>query len=182
MKKYIPIFIVIFGLSLYLVSQGIFTNGDPTATAPDKQSKIDKHYYDVLKNLKVKTWDGKSLTYKNPPKVLIINFWASWCTPCLEEFPSLNSLIKKFEGKDIQVLGVNTDEKDQESKVKKTIDKYELKFPIVLDAEGLLINEFLITAIPISVIYHDGKVVEISKGSKDFTSEEFLENVTKWLE
>ena len=182
MKKYIPIFVAIFGLSFYLVSQGLFNNGDPTANTPDKSSKVNKHYSEVLRKLKVKSWDGVSLTYKKPPKVLIVNFWASWCTPCLEEFPSLNSLLKKFKGKDIQVLGVNTDEKDQVTKVKKTIEKYDLAFPIVLDTDGKLINDFLVTAIPISIIYYEGKVVEISKGSKDFEAEEFIEQVTKWLE
>ena len=181
MKKYIPIFLVIFGLTFYLVSQGVFNSGDPTASPPQKSSKINKHYAEVLRALKVKTVDDKPLSFKKPPKVLIVNFWASWCTPCLEEFPSLNKLIKKYEGKGLQVLGVNTDEKDQLNKIKKAQDKYDLTFPIVLDKDGTLINDFLVTAIPLSIVFHDGKVVEVSKGSKDFYSEEFQEKVDSWL-
>lgn len=181
MKKYIPIFLVIFGLTFYLVSQGVFNSGDPTASPPAETSKINKHYAETLKGLKVQTWDSKNLSYKKPPKVLIVNFWASWCTPCLEEFPSLNNLIEKYGDKGLKVLGVNTDEKDQVNKIKKAIKKHKLDFPIVIDKDGSLINDFLVTAIPLSVIYHDGKVVEVSKGSKDFFSEEFQEKVANWL-
>jgi thiol-disulfide isomerase/thioredoxin len=181
MKKYIPIFIVIFGLTFYLVSQGVFNSGDPTASPPAESSKINKHYAQVLKNLKVKTFDGKSLSFKKAPKVLIVNFWATWCTPCLEEFPSLNKLIEKYKDQDIKVLGVNTDEKDQINKIKKAKDKHNLEFPIVLDKDGSLINDFLVTAIPLSIVFHDGKVVEVSKGSKDFFSEEFQEKIEAWL-
>ncbi len=181
MKKYIPIFILIFGLTLYLVSQGFLDNGDPTATQPAKQSKINKHYEDVLASFKAKSMDGDSLSFSKPPKVLILNFWASWCTPCLEEFPSLNSLISKFEGQDLKVVGINTDEKDQIGKVKKIIKKYELSFPVVLDKEGNYINDFLVSTIPISIVYHKGKVMEVSKGSKDLMAEEFIDQVTTWL-
>lgn len=181
MKKYIPIFIAIFGLSFYLVSQGFFYSGDPTANPVAKSTKLQKHYKEVLKGLKVETFDKKNLNYSKAPKVLIINFWASWCTPCLEEFPSLLKLMKKHEGGDLQILGVNTDEKEQIEKIKKTKEKFSLDFPIVADKDGKLINDFLVTAIPLSIIYHNGEMVEVSTGSKDFFSEEFQEKVEDWL-
>lgn len=181
MKKYIPIFAVIFGLTIYLVNEGFLEGGDPTASTPAKQSKVNKHYEEVLKSFSATTFEKEKLSYRNPPKVLIVNFWASWCTPCLEEFPSLNELTEKFKGSDLKIVGVNTDEKDQNNKVKKILSKYDLKFPVVLDKDGSLINDFLVSTIPISIIYHNGKVVEVSKGSKDFMSEEFLEQVKSWL-
>lgn len=181
MKKYIPIFILIFGLTFYLVSQGFLESGDPTASPPQKQSKINKHYEDVLATFSPQTVDGEKLNFKKPPEVLIVNFWASWCTPCLEEFPSLTSLIEKYKDKDLKVIGVNTDEKDQDNKVKKIQQKYGLNFPIVLDKDGSMINDFLVSTIPISIIYHKGKVFEISKGSKDFMAEEFLDQMNSWL-
>jgi thiol-disulfide isomerase/thioredoxin len=181
MKKYIPIFILIFGLTLYLVSQGFLDGGDPTATQPAKQNKINKHYVEVLASFKGTSIEGEILSFTKPPKVLIVNFWASWCTPCLEEFPSLNSLLSKFQDKDLKVVGINTDEKDQIGKVKKIIKKYELSFPVVLDKEGKFINDFLVSTIPISIVYHNGKVMEVSKGSKDFMAEEFIEQVSAWL-
>jgi thiol-disulfide isomerase/thioredoxin len=164
-----------------LVSQGFFYSGDPTANPVAKSNKLKKHYKEVIKGLKLETFDKKKVDLSKPPKVLIVNFWASWCTPCLEEFPSLNKLLAKYDNGDLQVLGVNTDEKEQNRKIEKIKEKYTLEFPLVADKDGKLINDFLVTAIPLSIIYHNGEMVEVSHGSKDFYSEEFLEKMDSWL-
>lgn len=181
MKKYIPIFIAIFGLSFYLVSQGVFKFGDPTATPASKKAKLNSHYEKVFKTFKGKEINGKSVPEGKMPKVVILNFWASWCTPCLEEFPSLVSFSEKYKDKSVLVVGINTDEKNDLKDVKKTIEKYNLNFPIILDSKGSYINDFLVNAIPVSLIFNDGKVMEVSQGSKDFMSEEFIESVDSWL-
>lgn len=181
MKKYIPIFIAIFGLSFYLVSQGVFRFGDPTASPSSKIDKLHGHYEKVLKKFSGKSIEGETLPTDGIPKVLILNFWASWCTPCLEEFPSLVSFTEKYKDKSVQVIGINTDEKEDLAEVKKTIKKYKLNFPNILDSKGKYINDFVVNAIPVSLIFHQGKIVEVSQGSKDFMAGEFIENVEKWL-
>lgn len=181
MKKYIPIFIAIFILSFYLVSQGVFNTGDPTANIPSDQKKIHKHYETEVRDLKLKDMDGKAIKVDFTKNVVIINFWASWCTPCLQEFPSLVEAYGRFKDKGLVVIGINTDEKDQGSSAKKIVEKYALNFPNHLDKSGGLINKFFIESIPISIIFHNGKVVEVSKEPKDFSSEEFSEKLNKWL-
>lgn len=181
MKKYIPIFVVIFILSFYLVSQGVFNTGDPTAGPVSHSKKLQKHYDETIRNIKFETFNSKTVHFKKPPKVLIVNFWASWCTPCLEEFPSLNKLLEKYNNDGVEVVGINTDEKDQLNMIKKIKKKYSLNFPIVADKDGKLINDFLIDAIPKSIVFNKGKMVELSKGSKDFYSEEFREKVDVWI-
>ena len=181
MKKYIPIFIAIFILSFYLVSQGVLNTGDPTANIPTEQKKVYKHYEAEIKELKLKGIDGKSIKIDPSQNVIILNFWASWCTPCLQEFPSLVKAYKKFKDDGLVVVGINTDEKDQSTEAKKIIEKYSLNFPNHLDKSGSLINKFFVESIPISIIFHKGKVVEVSKEPKDFSSEEFSEKLSKWL-
>ncbi len=181
MKKYIPVFIAIFGLSFYLVSQGVFNFGDPTATTASKQVKQTKHFEKMLSSFKGTTRDGKELQSKDLPKVVILNFWASWCTPCLEEFPSLVAFQEKYKEKGALVIGINTDEVGDRKDVDKAIKKYKLNFPVILDKDGKFINDFLVNAIPISIVYKDGKVQEVSQGSKDFMAAEFTESVDKWL-
>jgi thiol-disulfide isomerase/thioredoxin len=110
-----------------------------------------------------------------------LNFWASWCTPCLEEFPSLVKLQRKYkENKNILILTVNTDDSEILKKVKKIVERYKLNFPIVLDKNGKLVEKFSIAAIPVSIIYKDGKVYEVSNMAKDFYSGEFLELLASW--
>lgn len=181
MKKYIPIFIVTLGLSFYLVSQGVFQSGDPTATPAKKSSKINKHYKETLPTTVFKTIDNKTISFKKMPKVVIVNFWASWCTPCLEEFPGLVKFQEKFQNSDVVIVGVNTDEGDQLKSIEKITKKYELNFPIVADKDGKFINDYLVTAIPVSIVYFNGEVEEVSQGAKDFMAEEFIERVEKVL-
>ena len=61
-------------------------------------------------------------------------------------------------------------------KVKK---KYKLNFDIVMDPKGKLTDDYMISSIPVSIVYHKGKVVEVSNGAKDFSSEEFYEKIEK---
>ncbi len=180
-KKYVPLFVLIFIFSLYLVSQGVFNLSDPTANPVAQQKKEYAHYESMLKAIQVKDVDGKAVSFKKAPKVVIINFWASWCTPCLEEFPSLVEMYTEFKDKSISVVGINTDENDQLKEIKKIRSKYHLNFPIVADKNSDLVNKFMVDAIPVSIVYVNGKVVEVSQGSKDFNSEEFKEDLRSWL-
>lgn len=133
------------------------------------------HYETLLKELKLKDLSGRMFTKEELTKgVVVLNFWASWCTPCLKEFPGLVSLVSEQKDK-LLVLGINTDEEEQLQKIKKIKKEYSLNFPIIADNSGEILNKFLISAIPISIVYKDGKVLDIFKGVNDFASEEFKE-------
>ena len=180
-KKYVPLFVLIFIFSLYLVSQGVFNLSDPTATPVEQQKKENGHYESMLKSLSVKDVTGKTVEFKKMPKVVILNFWASWCTPCLSEFPSLVEMYTENKDKDLKVIGINTDESDQLKEIKKIKNQFGLNFTIIADKNSEIVNKFMIDAIPVSMIFVDGKVKEVSNGSKDFTSEEFKEQLKSWL-
>ncbi|MGB0455259.1 MAG: TlpA family protein disulfide reductase, partial [Bacteriovoracaceae bacterium] len=112
--------------------------------------------------------------------IKIVNFWASWCKPCIEEFKSLNELKEKF-GDKVQILGVNTDDEDQKKKIQKLSKKYDFKFQVVPDKNSELVTKFDVKNIPFSVIYINGKVHQFHEGAMDFMAEEFLEDVQKKL-
>lgn len=180
-KKYVPLFVLIFIFSLYLVSQGVFNLSDPTANPVAQQKKQYAHYESMLKAFKGKDIEGNSVEFKKMPKVVIMNFWASWCTPCLEEFPSLVKMVSDYKDKDIKIIGINTDENDQLKEINKIKSKYNLNFSIIADKNSRFVNKFMIDAIPVSIIYVNGKVHEVSQGAKDFTSGEFREQLNSWL-
>ncbi len=125
---------------------------------------------------------GTNLSFKDiKAPVVLMNFWASWCTPCLKEFPSLNKLRAMFDKKDLQILGVNSDEEEQIKNIKKTIQKYDIKFDVLVDKESKVTSKYLISEIPMSIIYHKGKVVDVVTGETDFSSPEFTAKLNKWL-
>ena len=86
-------------------------------------------------------------------KVVYINFWASWCPPCKEEFPELNILAEKYRDSDFIILAVNVD------KVKSNMDDFLLKMPlpsknmiILVDPKASVVSSFNARAMPASFI------------------------------
>src|SRR5690554_3237274 len=112
--------------------------------------------------------------------IIVLNFWASWCRPCLEEFPSLVQFQEKYKGK-VKVIGINGDEENPRENALKTQKKYGLNFPSTLDNRGRIGEKFLINTYPVSIIFHQGKVIYVSKKLHNFMDESFLKMIDSHL-
>ena len=182
MKRFVPVFVFIATLSVYLISQVMFENGQPNARNTENEKKINAHYESMFKKTKVKTTDGKTIELsKAKAPIVVLNFWASWCKPCLAEFPSINEMKKKFNDEQVLFVGINTDSEEQMKSIKKTVKKFELKFPIVADSDSKVVDDYKIEAIPVSIVFANGKVIEVSNKQKDFDSGETIELFKKYL-
>ena len=96
-------------------------------------------------------------------KVVIVDFWASWCGPCKESFPALEELHKKYAEKGLVIVAVNVDEK--EDAMKDFLKSNPVTFTIVRDATKKLVSTVNIASMPSSfVIGVDGKVSAVHKG------------------
>lgn len=182
MKKYLPliIFIVVFaGVLATQVALKMVNNIGSVDNNPEYQQ-----YEELFLHANFKSIDGSNIemTKINSP-VVIYNFWASWCLPCLEEMPSMIALKKKFSPEKIEILAINTDEEDQLANIDKTMKKVNMtnEFTIILDKEAKIVDQFKISAIPVTIVYHRGKVVHFSNGPMDFNSEEFLGKMKSWV-
>ena len=126
MKKFLPLIVFILVFSGFLVGQvGWQTLTAGVATKTDGQYA---EYESIFLKGQYKTIDGKSIVntkLKSP--IVIYNFWASWCNPCIEEMPSLLEMKKKFKDDEVQVLAFNTDEDDQLKNIDKTLKKLNIK-------------------------------------------------------
>lgn len=182
MKKYLPLFIFIVVFAAVLASQVGYKMFSEKSSDSKDSSKYQE-YESLFLHASYKDMEGKPVIMSklNSP-VIIYNFWASWCLPCLSEMPSMMSLKQKFGAEQIQFVAINTDEEDQMANIQKTIKKINLKdeFIIVPDSSSQIVNEFKISAIPVTIVFHRGKVVHFSNGPMDFTSEEFIEKMREW--
>jgi len=183
MKKFLPFIIFILVFSAVLAGQVGLTK----IAAKKAEMKVTNNYEAIEKiflKTKVKTLDGKNLElYKITSPVVILNFWASWCVPCLSEMPSMMKLKKQFAPEDVSIVAINTDEDDQILNIKKVLKKINHKdeFIIVPDENTKLATELNITAIPVTIVLHNGKVTLKSDGPMDFMSEEFQGQIKSML-
>ncbi|MGB8771541.1 MAG: TlpA disulfide reductase family protein [Candidatus Korobacteraceae bacterium] len=121
----------------------------------------------TLADLQGKTWTLKDLR----GKVVLVNFWATWCPPCRKEMPDLNTLYDRFKDQGFVILAISDEEAD---KVKPFIAERNISYPILLDP-GRKVNElFQVEGIPKSFVYdRDGKLVAQSIDMR--TQKQFLE-------
>lgn len=114
-------------------------------------------------------------------KVVLVDFFASWCGPCKESFPAMQELHKKFAGKDFVIIAINVDKK--KSDMDDFLKKHPADFAIVRDAASKLVNEVKIPTMPTSfVVGRDGKVHSMHRGFKGEESrKKYIEEVEALL-
>ena len=89
-------------------------------------------------------------------KAVVLNFWATWCPPCREEMPSLQTL-HELGGGDLVVMGINV--REPASRVRRYLESAGLQFPVVLDPQGELAQRFGVKTYPTTLlIAPDGQI------------------------
>lgn len=83
-------------------------------------------------------------------KVLYVDFWASWCSPCAQSFAFLNDLDRELRGRGLQVLGINLDERPEDAKG--FLAKHPATFTVAFDAGGRCPQDFGVQGMPSSYL------------------------------
>ena len=117
------------------------------------------------------TTSGESMTLASlHGKVVLVDFWATWCKPCIKSMPELEAIYKDYQKLGLQVVGVSVDQgDDREKKVKKFLEKKPVGYPVVIDTEEASSWEaFHVVALPtLYLIDRDGQIVERWTGVVD---------------
>jgi cytochrome c biogenesis protein CcmG/thiol:disulfide interchange protein DsbE len=115
---------------------------------------------DPAPDFQMKDVDGKPVTLAGlRGKVVLLNFWATWCGPCREEIPSLIALQKQYKDK-LQIIGMLTDDDDDEA-LHKVIEAEGINYPVVLATPEMRMEYGGIPALPtLFVINAEGRVVQ----------------------
>jgi peroxiredoxin len=90
-------------------------------------------------------------------KVVLLNFWASWCAPCQEELPELEKIYRKYQERGFEVIGVNIDKK--QANAEKFVRRFGLTFPVMLDPESAVVGEYRAHAMPMSYLIDQEGVI-----------------------
>lgn len=98
--------------------------------------------------------------------VVLMNFWATWCGPCMQEMPHLQAMYDELKGQGFVVLSVSTDDARDASKVKPLVKAKRLTFPVVLDKETTVVSQYNpAKTLPYTVLIdRDGKIAKVHQG------------------
>ncbi len=113
-------------------------------------------------------------------KLLVLNFWATWCPPCVNELPSLNAMARALAAKGIVVVGISIDQ--DEKAYKAFTQRFKLSFETARDPEANISSEYGTFKIPETyVITPDGKVVEKFISDRDWMDPALLKRLEGYV-
>jgi len=177
MKKTVISLAVILVLAGAAVIQQIVTA--QTAALPTEEAP--KIGY-LAPAFELQTLDGgaKGIARGELEKPILMNFWASWCDPCRLEAPVLADIYMKY-GDQLEIYGVNGTEFDQMEGVESFVQQYQVKFPVLLDPESKVFNQYKVQGFPTTfLIDRNGVIQDIVLGMPP-EHEEFEKKVLKLL-
>ena len=138
--------------------------------------------YDFYKQ-KVMNEDGKlERLAKFKGKVVLLNLWATWCAPCVDELPAFAGLQKKYETMGLLVVAASEDATGPSS-VRNYFDRHNIELPVYMDHEGTMFSDLEVYGLPMTyVIGRDGTLLEVVRGNKKWLEPEWTAKVEGWLE
>ncbi|HAS47557.1 MAG TPA: hypothetical protein DCS93_44180 [Microscillaceae bacterium] len=150
-------------------------NIPPTYTLEEYSGKFPK-IGSLAKDWSVETYQGKALKLSEMRgKVVVLDFWATWCRPCLQAMPHLQKLANKYQTQGLIVIGLTTQEK---GKPLAMAQKLKIRYPI---AEGNAIAKaYKVNGLPFAIVIgKDGKIVDFLNGYLGTETDQMLEKIVK---
>ena len=107
-------------------------------------------------------------------RVVLLNIWATWCLPCVEEMPSMEKLHQEMKDEDFIILAVSIDSLGEEVVIP-FVKKHNLSFTVLVDKKATLKKRYQATGVPESIIIdREGRVVEKVIGARNWASPEVI--------
>ncbi len=137
----------------------VHLSGDPSkpiSVGSSKAAACTKGQRDCLPDVNYTDTTGKAYTPAElAGKVVVVNFWATWCHPCQKEIPDLSKAYDKYKSKGLVMLGVMSDQPDNNQLLNFQSD-YEMSYPIVRSNSDILVSYSYPDALPTTFIFDRG--------------------------
>ena len=144
-----------WGLTVLLLGSLLLAcgNGDPAVPAGIGQGNRAPDF-------QLKTLDGQEVGLEDyRGSVVLLNFWATWCAPCVEEVPALEAVYRARQDDGFVVLGVNFQESPQE--IEPFVEARDVSYPILLDSNGQVMKTFRAAGLPVSLLIDREGVIQV---------------------
>lgn len=143
--------------------------------APQLLHKVDG--MPVAEDFELPDLDGNSRKLSDfKGKVVIVNFWATWCPPCRKEIPSMQRAWNILKDKDVMLLAVHVG--GNEDKVWTFLTDYDVEFPVLLDKGSIISKKWPLFGLPVTfVINPKGQIALRAIGGREWDDEKLIKQV-----
>ena len=120
-----------------------------------------------IRNFKLEDTHNKTLAYNDlkGEKLTVIDFWATWCKPCLKAIPSLIKIQEEFKSLGVNFIGISCDGPRSVSKVAPLTNTFNINYPILLDFNNDVMRDYNISNLPTLIIVNqENKIVYFHEG------------------
>ena len=159
--------LIVRGVVLALCRPSVAWTKDPFETLqlfrPKRQATAPDFTVSGLGGSSIRLRDFKD-------RVILLNFWATWCPPCREEMPSMERLYRRFKSRGFTILALSIDRRGEEV-VAPFVKSFGLTFPIGLDPRMTVAGEYRMAGLPTSILIdREGAIVAVAAGERDWDS------------
>ncbi len=162
MKNHVKALVAVIISAILLIAVGYSLLNKASKESKSDISVVDRMEQDGVPTIEGMTIDGRKYSFaERKNKLTIVNFWASWCAPCVEEIPSLVSLARHFKEEiDIVALSADEDEKDIQIFLKSFPEMNDQNIFIIQDKNQQYKNQFSVGRLPESFIVKSNGLLE----------------------
>ncbi|MDJ0882490.1 MAG: TlpA disulfide reductase family protein [Gammaproteobacteria bacterium] len=115
-----------------------------------------------------------------PQQVVLVNFWATWCGPCVEEIPSLSRLVERMKGKPFKVVAVNIGESAET--IQQFVEAIPVNFDILLDEDGQVVRDWKVYAYPSNYLLDKKGLIQYAyRGALEWDAPEIVQTIEELL-
>ena len=114
-------------------------------------------------------------------KVVFVDFWASWCPPCLASLPAYEEMYREIRGTDFEIIAVNVDEDTADGL--QFLEQHPVSYPVVADPKGEIGIPWNIRSLPRSFLLNrEGEIVAVYKRFKPGDEQDVRQDALKWMD
>jgi thiol-disulfide isomerase/thioredoxin len=136
----------------------------------------------TVTNFRLKNLDNRTVSFNSlkGEKFTVIDFWATWCKPCVKSIPKLVEMSEDFEDEGVQFIGISIDGPRNLAKVKPFVRSLGVTYPVLLDVNSEVMAKLSVRAVPtLLIVNEDNEIVYFHEGYKPGEEDEIREEIQR---